>query len=239
MRDKFLANINPIGQHMIVHYSFGDTDCEIVGVVGDARTNQLRRPLPPRFYMPFAGAEAKPVAAVFLMRVAGDPRSITDSVRRILHDTNAAFAPPRFRTIPELIDLGLSQDRLTAELSGMFGALAIILAAVGLYGVLSYSVSRRVSELGVRMALGAQRGSIVSLVLREALVIAFVGSAIGVAAAVGATRVLGTLLFNISPRDPMTIVGSLALLTIVAVVAAAVPASRASRTDPIKALRAE
>jgi ABC-type antimicrobial peptide transport system permease subunit len=131
------------------------------------------------------------------------------------------------------------RDRLTARLSSLFGALALLLAAIGLYGVLSYSVTRRVGEIGVRMALGAERVNILTLVLGEALLITGIGAVVGLVGALGATRLVGTLLFGLSARDPLALSGGLALLLVAAVLAATMPAWRASRIDPIQALRSE
>jgi ABC-type antimicrobial peptide transport system permease subunit len=121
----------------------------------------------------------------------------------------------------------------------LFGALALVMAAAGIYGVLSYSVSRRVNEIGVRLALGAARGSILRMVAGEAAVIAIAGTAIGLAASLGATRVIGDMLFRLGARDPWTIAMGVAILLAVALGAAALPAWRASRTDPIRALRSD
>jgi predicted permease len=239
MTRHFFGKDNPIGQRMVIHYSFGDGGCEIRGVVADARTQSVRSELKPRFYMPFFGDVTKPTSAVFELRVAGAPDAVAADARRILTATNAALPAPRFRTVLEMVDLGLARDRLTAQLSSMFGVLALLLAAIGLYGVLSYSITLRVNEIGVRMALGAGRGNILRLVLADAVLIAGIGATVGIAGAIGATRLIGAMLFGLSARDPLTLLGSLAVLLTVAVLAAAMPAWRASRTDPIQALRSE
>jgi predicted permease len=239
MTRHFFGKDNPIGRRMVIHYSFGDGECEIRGVVADARTNSVRDQLKPRFYMPFFGDVTKPTAAVFELRVAGAPNAVAPDVRRILTATSAAFQAPRFRTVLEMVDLGLARERMTARLSSLFGVLALLLAAIGLYGVLSYSVTLRVNEIGVRMALGAGRGNILGLVLTEAALIAGLGATVGIAGAIGAARLIGAMLFGLSARDPLTLSGSLAVLLVVAALAAAIPAWRASRTDPIQALRSE
>jgi len=199
--------------------------------------------LKPRFYQPFFGAITKPTtqptSAVIELRVVGEPAAVSGDVRRIMHDVDAALPTPRFHTVPELTDLELVRDRLTARLSSLFGALALLLAAIGLYGVLSYSVTRRVGEIGVRMALGAERVNILTLVLGEALLITGIGAVVGLVGALGATRLVGTLLFGLSARDPLALSGGLALLLVAAVLAATMPAWRASRIDPIQALRSE
>jgi predicted permease len=239
MRSHLFQKRDPIGHRMVVHYSFGDADCVIRGVVGDARTNRLRGVLPLRFYQAYFSAFTKPTSAVFELRVAGSPLSVSTDVRQVLHRTNALFPAPTFHTVSDLVDERLTSDRLTARLSTFFGALALVMAAIGLYGVLSYSVTRRVSEIGVRMALGAGRSRILRLIVGEALIIATVGGAAGLAGSLAATRLLQALLFNLSPRDPLTLAGGVTVLFAVVVVSAAAPAWRASRTDPIMALRTE
>jgi predicted permease len=239
MRSRFFQRRDPIGHRMVVHYSFGDGECVIRGVVSDARTNRLRGELPARFYLAYFGDVTKPTAAVFELRVLGSPLAVSADVREILHRTNAALQTPTFHTVSDLVDELLTSDRLTARLSTFFGGLALVMAAIGLYGVLSYSVTRRVSEIGVRMALGAGRAQILRLVVGEALVIAAAGAAVGLAGSLAGTRLLHALLFNLSPRDPLTLASAVTVLLAVAVVSAAAPAWRASRTDPIMALHTE
>jgi ABC-type antimicrobial peptide transport system permease subunit len=131
------------------------------------------------------------------------------------------------------------RDKLTARLSTFFGIVAMVLACIGLYGVLSYNVTRRTGEMGVRMALGAQRSGILQLVIRDALVVTAIGILVGLGAAWAATRVLGSMLFGLSPRDPVTMIGAAVVLIAVATLAAFIPAWRASRVDPMMALRYE
>ena len=239
MRSRFFQKRDPIGHRMVVHYSSGDGECVIRGVVGDARTNRLRGELPARFYEAYFGAFTKPTSAVFEVRVAGSPLAVTAAVRQILHRTNGALPAPTFHTVSDLVDEGLMSDRLTARLSTFFSVLALLMAAIGLYGVLSYSVTRRVSEIGVRMALGAGRARILRLIVGEAVVIAAAGAAVGLVGSLAATRLLHALLFNLSPRDPVTFASGVTVLLAVAVASAAAPAWRASRTAPIVALRTD
>jgi ABC-type antimicrobial peptide transport system permease subunit len=141
--------------------------------------------------------------------------------------------------VQELVDRHLTSERLTARLGAFFGVVALLLAAIGLYGLLSYSVGRRVGEIGLRMALGAGQGSILRLIVGEALMVTAVGAVVGLTASLSSTGVLQTMLFNLSPRDPLTFVVGPAILVGVAIAAAALPAWRASRTDPLVALRTE
>ena len=159
--------------------------------------------------------------------------------RDAVRQTDSTLDPLAIHTIPERIDSRLVRDRLTARLSSFFGSLALLLACIGLYGVLSYTVSQRTSELGIRMALGAQRGNVVWLILREALLVTVLGAVAGVAIALFVTRVLATLLYGLTAHDPVVLAGAAALLLAVATLAASFPAWRASRTDPMTALRYE
>jgi len=142
-------------------------------------------------------------------------------------------------TIDELVDDSLIRDRLIATLSSVFGALALLLAFIGLYGVMSYAVARRTHEIGVRMALGAQHGNVIWLVLQEALVMVAIGIVIGLPAALGATRLVSSRLFGLSPNDPLTVAASALVLAAVAVLASFIPARRATKVDPMVALRYE
>jgi predicted permease len=235
----FFGDASPIGQHIVVHFSFGDGEYDVVGVVGDAKYNDLRGETDRRGYFSYFDPILPLTNGVIAVRSAGDDAVVTSSIRQIIHETDAAFSAPVFRTLPGLVDLILVRDKLTARLSTFFGIVALVLACIGLYGVLSYNVTRRIGEMGVRIALGAQRAAILRLILRDALVVTGAGILIGLGAAWAATRVLGTMLFGLSPRDPLTMLGSAIVLIAVASLAAFVPAWRASRVDPMTALRYE
>jgi predicted permease len=241
----FFGDENPIGRHIVDEYPDTHFEYEIAGVVADARPNGLRGDISRRFYVPiFNPLDAAPFA-VYEIRYTGDGSAISAAVRQAVHQTNAGLDPPIFRTVPALIDARLVRDRLTAKLSGFFGAIALFLACIGLYGVLSYTVTRRTSELGIRMALGAQRGNVLRLILREALVVTVIGTVVGLGVALAATRLLeranifAGLFYGLSGHDPVTLLGSSAVLLVVATAAACIPAWRASRTDPMTALRYE
>lgn len=239
MAKYFFGATSPLGAHIVVHYSFGDIEYDVVGVVGDAKYNDLRGETDRRGYFSFFDPPVPLNDAVFEVRSIGDDSATTSAVRQVIRQTDVGIAPPEFSTIPELIDALLVRDKLTARLSTFFGIVALVLASIGLYGVLSYNVTRRTGEMGVRMALGAQRSGILRLIIKDALVVTGIGVLVGVAAAWAATRVLGSMLFGLSPRDPITITFSAALLVVVATLAAFIPAWRASRVDPMTALRYE
>jgi ABC-type antimicrobial peptide transport system permease subunit len=141
--------------------------------------------------------------------------------------------------IPQIVERALTQDKLVAKLSSFFGLLALLLAGIGLYGVMAYAVARRTQEIGIRMALGAQRPDVVWLILRDTLAVILIGAAIGAPAAVAVARLIRSQLFGISPTDPLTLCAAVLLLTMVAALAGYLPARRAARIDPMIALRSE
>ena len=159
--------------------------------------------------------------------------------RDILHQEAPAMPIGTVRTMQQHIDESLSAERLTAYLSVFIGALALLLTSIGLYGVLAYNVSRRTGEIGIRMALGAQRGAVVWLVIRQVMSHITLGAAIGVAAVLISSHVVKKLLYNVRPNDPATIAAAVSALILVCIVAAAIPARRATRLDPMQALREE
>ena len=235
----YFGDASALGQHIVIHYSVADVDYDVVGVVADARPNALRGEIDRRCYIAYFDSRLPMSDAVFELRTAGDDGAITSAIRNLIHQTDAGLSPPVFTTLPALIDDRLVRDRLTAKLSSFFGIVAMLLACIGLYGVLSYNVSRRIGEMGVRMALGAQPGGILRLVLKDALLVSVIGIMVGVGAALASTRVLASMLYGLTARDPATIVVCTAILLVVAIIAAALPALRASRVDPMVALRYE
>jgi len=237
MSRYYFGDANPIGRQIRDDYPETLYTCEIVGVVADARYNSIRETTPRRFYAPYFNPIEPALDPTFEIRFAG--ASVAASVREAIRQANPALDPPDIRTIALQVDAQLMRDRLTARLSVVCGGLAMLLACVGLYGVLSYSVAWRTSEIGLRMALGAQRSAILGLVLRDALLVTVIGTAAGLAAAVAATRVIQSLLFGLTARDPLTFAGAATLLVAVAACAAAIPAWRATRVDPMVALRYE
>jgi predicted permease len=230
---KFLGGKNPIGLH------FGGTDPkdpqrEIVGVVGDTKYANLRSAEAPTAFVPLTTG-----GATFALRTAGSSTALIPAVQNLVHEVDSNLPIIRMRTQSDAIDRLLFNERLMARLLGLFGALGLTLAGIGLYGLLSYEVAQRTREIGIRTALGAQRRDVLLLVLRQGLVLVLLGAAVGSAVAFGVTRLLQSLLYNVRPTDPITFVFVAALLIVVGALACSLPAQRAMRVDPMAALRTE
>jgi ABC-type antimicrobial peptide transport system permease subunit len=208
-------------------------------VVGDVREHQLRGNIPPRFYGNYAHPIGTLTAPAMMVSAAGDPVSIVETVRRALAEVDRGMPVLNIRTLNEQLDRGSITQRLTADLSACFGGLALLMAAIGLYGVMSYSMARRTSEIGIRMALGASQGSVIWMAMRETLWMVAVGVALGLGAARWLGRVVAHQLFGLSAADPVAIGAAVAVIVCAAAVAGFVPARRAARVDPMAALRSE
>jgi predicted permease len=209
----------------------------VAGVVGDVKYQGLHEPAGPQVFVPFAQA---PFPGTYLaVRTPGDPAALVDPIRRAVLGVDPEHGPTHFATMPALLSESVSTTRFVTLLLALFGATALLLAAVGVYGVVSYGVARRRREIGVRVALGADPGAVLRLVLRQGAALGTLGLALGLVGGTLATRWLRSLLFEVGPGDPATLAGVSLLLLGVALLACAVPARRASRVDPVAALRAE
>ena len=236
----FFGGRNPVGKHITDEFPDTRTTFEIVGVTKDDRDHRLRGEIPRRFYIPFfQGLGGIPPAANFEIRTFTDPHSIIRSIRREVEQVDRTLPILSARPLDELLDRSMTQERLLAKLSAFFGGLALLLASVGLYGVLSYSIARRTNEIGIRMALGAQQSSVLVMVVRETAVMILVGIAIGVSLAFALTRLLSSQLYGLKATDPITVAMAGAVLAAVAMLAGYLPARRASQVDPLEALRYE
>lgn len=234
----FFAGENPVGRHVGFRWSADAVpDREIVGVVGDSRTMDLRRQAEPQVFIP-CGQNGISDMTVYI-RTSLASSQIFKTVREQVHKLDSSIPVVDLMTMEDRLDLVLAGERLVGFLSSLFGVLATILATVGLYGVMAYSVARRVQEIGIRMALGARRWNVLSMVLREGMVLAGLGMGAGVLGAAGIAWVLRNQLFEIAPTDPAAFVAATILLGLVALVACYLPARLAARTDPMVALRHE
>ena len=236
--ERFFPNQNPLGQR----FGTGKDDNNsyaIVGVVKNSRYDSLRREIGPTMYRPLlaGGGPGRPVH--FVIRAALDSRQLAQIVRRAAASVDASVPIQEFQTQTALIDGLLRTERLLSILSTAFGVVALILAAVGLAGLLAYTVARRRNEIGVRMALGAAPGDVVRMVLRDSLSLVGVGVLVGLPGAYAIGRLLESTLFGLEPADPFTAAAALAVLAMVAALAAWLPARRAARIDPMAALRNE
>ena len=225
------GDADPIGKTM----SIGDTPFDVVGVAGDVRLEGLERRPPAAVYVPEARFP-RGTMKVFL-RSAGDPMALASGVRAAIHRVDPNQPITALAPLTDVVWSTVARPRFLTELVGLFGAAALLLAAVGVYGVISFSVARRTREIGLRMALGADRADVRRLVVGEGMRLAAAGLAVGIPAALVTSRALRSLLFEIPPGDPATLVGVVALLTLVAFAACAIPARRASLLDPQTALR--
>jgi predicted permease len=213
-------------------------ETEIVGVVGNVLKDGNDRSPEPEIYFLHSTGNRRIIGYVNLvLRTAGNPAAVADEVRGVVRQSERRAVIERIDPLTTLVSASVEQPRFGVTVLSAFAALALTLAAVGLYGVLSYGVSQRRKELGVRAALGADRSSLVGLVLREALSVTLVGAAVGLAASAALTRLIQSLLFGISPLDPPTYVSAPGVLLVIATIAGLVPALRAARTDPAEVLR--
>jgi predicted permease len=236
---RYFAGRSPVGLHVGMGGNPGTkTDIEIVGVVKDTRYESLRDEVPYELYRPYRQMDFVQGMTVYA-RAQGDPTDLFASMRRTVNELDSNVPIYRMRTLEQQLDKSLMSERLLASLSSVFGLLATVLAAIGLYGVMAYMVVRRTREIGIRMALGANRGSVVWLVMREVLVLSVIGVAIGSAGAYAATRLVQKELFGIMPTDALTMVLSAIGIAAVAIVSGYLPARRATAIDPMLALRWE
>jgi putative ABC transport system permease protein len=236
MARQYWPNQDPIGQRIIVSWNDEGPD-EIVGVVGDVRQENLEKEVRPSIYWP-PSRFAYPWMTIAI-RTSGNVTSVVSAATAKVHELDANIAVADVRLMREVMDISVAQRRLTMLLLALFAGMALLLAAVGIYGVISYAVTQRTQEIGIRMALGAQRSAVLRMVIRQAVMLAAIGIVVGAAGAFVLTGLMKNLLFGVLPSDPVTFAAVSALLGLVAVVAALVPGLRATRVDPVVALRAE
>jgi predicted permease len=256
VNQTFAQKFYPKGDAIGKHFGLGDashvSDFEIVGIVEDAKYQSPRKPKHAMFFLPFLQTETDQKIPAYnvgmvrsnymgdiVLRVAGKPENLEASVRQALADIDPNLTVLNMQSFAERVSLNFNQDALIARLTELFGLLALILACVGLYGVTSYSVARRTSEIGIRMALGANRGSVLSLVLRGALLQLGIGLAIGIPLALASGRLMASQLYGVKSYDPLIVALAALILAACALFAGFVPAQRAASIDPMRALRTE
>jgi predicted permease len=237
--NKYFGGASALGHHVGMGIDPGTKlDIEIVGVVGDTKYESMREVIPEELYIP---SEQKNFATggTIYVRAAGDPTHLFNALRTEVRAVDANVPMYDMRTLTDQVEISLLTERLLASLSSVFGCLATLLAALGLYGVMAYMVSRRTREIGIRMALGAGQGSVVWMVLRETLTLAGIGVAIGLAGAYAVTRLIQAQLFGVHPTDLLTLAAASLGLAAVTALAGYIPARRATGIDPMNALRWE
>ena len=233
---KFFPNQNPIGKRL----KEGGTDrpgnpwMEIVGVVGDVKYEGLETPTAPAYYLPFKQSPMRSMYVVLNTTLPSGP--IANSVRAEVRTIDPEIPVAKVSTIEQLVDESVAQPKFRTFLLGVFSAVAMLLAAIGIYGVVAYSVSQRTREIGIRMALGAQRRDVLKLVVRQGLILTLVGIALGVIGALALTRIISNLLFGVGATDPATFIGVSLFLVLVSLLACYWPARRASKINPVTAL---
>ncbi|MES2307038.1 MAG: ABC transporter permease [Gemmatimonadota bacterium] len=231
---KFKLGANPIGKRM--DQGNDSLDIEIIGLIQDAKYSDVKAEVPPVFFIPYM--QDKRVGSLnFYVKGGADPKAMMPVINRVVRQLDQNLPVEQLKTMPQQIQDNIFLDRFISIFSATFALLATILAAVGLYGVLSYTVSQRTREFGVRMALGADPGRVRMLVLRQVGMMTLIGAVIGLVAAIGLGRVAQSILYKMEGADPVVLVGAVGVLAVVALGAGLVPAYRASRLDPVKALR--
>jgi len=244
MAKRYFKGEDPIGKRILIQeILYGqpglgpEIPWEVVGIVGDEQTGSLIDTKSPGLYVTFGQSPTNDVSMV--LRGALDPRTLTTAIHAAVHSVDKHQSVADLETLEQIKSGSVSSDRMQTMLLAIFAALALLLAAIGIYGVISYSVTQRTHELGIRAALGASRGSLLAMVIRRGMRLTLIGLAIGAAGALALTRLLGSLLFGISPRDPVTLIVVAAVLSTVALLACYIPARRAAGVDPMVALRYE
>jgi len=235
----YFPNTNPLGKIVADTFPGNPGDAVIVGVVADSKGNSLRQLARPRIYFPFFNEMWEHSNAGYAVRTLANPEIVSREIRAAVAETNPGLPAVRITNLTSLIGGSINTDVFIAKLSSVLGLLALVLAGIGLYGLMAYTVSRRTREIGIRMALGARPCSVLWQVMNETLLLVLIGVAIGVPSAIGLARLIRTLLFGVAAGDPIAFSGAMLVLAAIAVFAGFLPARRASQVDPMIALRYE
>ncbi len=243
---KYIMNLDPLGQQLQIGRGQRALQHRIAGVVGDTKHFGLGAAASPMMFIPAAQAPdglmlmmRRFLSVKFMCRTAGDPLLLIAPVRQQMRELDAMLPVTALRSLEQIVNHPVAAERFNLSLIGLFAVLGLVLAAVGIYGVMAYDVAQRTNEIGIRIALGARGRDVIRLILRHGLRLAFAGAAIGLAGAFALTRLLKGFLFNVSATDPATFVAVASLLIVVALVACWIPARRAAKVDPMVALRSE
>jgi predicted permease len=238
MAKRAFPDGSPLGK--TISLFFPNARYVVAGVVADAHYEQVKGDPPLTVYVPYEQPPWIRLGSLnFAVRTRGKPEAFVGAIRSIVRDMDPNLPLINVQTQAAVIDDALRRERLFANLSTAFGAMAMLLAAIGIYGVVAYSVARRTGEIGIRVALGARYANIVGLVLRNTLLLVAIGAVLGAAGALATTKLVASMLYKVQPRDPATFIGGAALLILTALAAGYIPARRAARIDPMKALRCE
>jgi len=233
---KYLPGQEPIGQRLRIGGDEKNTQ-EIIGVVADVKNDDFEEIVDPTSYLPYSQNANRTMNLV--IRGPQDPTRLASAVRSEVRTLDSALPVSNVKTLTQMIDERISPKRLMTYILAVFALCALLLASVGIYGVMSYAVAQRTQEIGIRMALGARAGDVLRLVLKNGMTITLIGVVIGLAGAFALTRLLASLLFQVTPTDSVTFVGVAAVLIVVALLACYIPARRATKVDPLVALRDE
>jgi len=240
MARYFFHNENPVGRRFRAQDGpLQGSSIEVIGVIKDAKYYNLREQTPRTYYLSFFQRPHEEGAATILLRSFADPASASTAIQRAAREITPQAQVVNLRTMNEVVNRSLMQERFVAQLGGFFSLFALLLAAIGLYGVLSYAVNQRTHEIGIRMALGARPRDVLRLTINQGMRLALIGIGIGLGGALALTRLIKALLFGVSATDPLTFTVIALLLIFVALLACWIPARRAAKVDPITALRFE
>jgi putative ABC transport system permease protein len=239
---KYFPNEDPIGKRIEIGGGEGPARAkyktrEVVGVVGDLRTENLEKEPAPTYYVPLS--QLMWGSPTLIVRTSGTPGTLAPEISKALRDMDAEAPLYQVRSMEDYLALALGRARFQALLLVMFASIALLLTAVGLYGVMAQSVAQRTQEIGIRMAMGATRENVRAMILQRGTFLSLAGTAIGIVGALAFARLIESLLYEIPPRDPLTYISVCVILGCVAIVASYVPAARATRLDPMVALRYE
>jgi predicted permease len=235
----FFAGRNPMGMRITTVFGDERTTQQVVGVVKDSRTEDLREQIAPRYYTPATQPLTPRIRTNLLIRTSTEPSPVLTAARRTIQQAYPSLPILSPETLKEKMVPFTAQERSVASLAVVFGAVALMLAAVGLYGVLSFAITRRQGEIAIRIAVGARPGSVIAMILRETSGLILVGLALGAGLAYAASRWITSQLYGVAPQDPLTLTLAAGMLVVVALLATFLPAQQASRLDPMAALRRE